>query len=392
MCIRDRDPLYSGLLECPLTTRVTKQIDGSYNLQTNGSCPHPILTFQECFAAVASTVSSAETTNTTGSDPSYPPGCSASRDASFPFTVHTFFNRLPNSSTACASSAKLLVGSTASLLNVTLSVDRASQMATIQLRGPSAEWFGVGFGGSSMADQPWTVIVDGAGAVSERKLGNLTAAHHDPGTQLPPSVKVLSNQVHAQLRQVTVTRPLQGATSDYYTFDSSSADSTIPIIMAVGTSSQLSYHKSKLPGKLDLLPVGGAGACVCPEAPKPFGQASGLLVYNPVANQSADVGTGAVGFQPQKCAPFPATVLNEQRNPTCDIRHYQGGQWACHHMWSLLDADQPIPWSNQPLVFHHKYRFWVQPFTPVSYTHLRAHETPEHLVCRLLLEKKKKNI
>src|SRR5674536_289183 len=26
---------------------------------------------------------------------------------------------------------------------------------------------------------------------------------------------------------------------------------------------------------------------------------------------------------------------------------------------------------------------------PVSYTHLRAHETPEHLVCRLLLEKQK---
>src|SRR5678816_4033019 len=26
-------------------------------------------------------------------------------------------------------------------------------------------------------------------------------------------------------------------------------------------------------------------------------------------------------------------------------------------------------------------------FPPVSYTHLRAHETPEHLVCRLLLEK-----
>src|SRR5674536_385673 len=26
----------------------------------------------------------------------------------------------------------------------------------------------------------------------------------------------------------------------------------------------------------------------------------------------------------------------------------------------------------------------------VSYTHLRAHETPEHLVCRLLLEKKNK--
>ena len=30
-----------------------------------------------------------------------------------------------------------------------------------------------------------------------------------------------------------------------------------------------------------------------------------------------------------------------------------------------------------------------QSCNPVSYTHLRAHETPEHLVCRLLLEKKK---
>src|SRR5674536_47607 len=31
----------------------------------------------------------------------------------------------------------------------------------------------------------------------------------------------------------------------------------------------------------------------------------------------------------------------------------------------------------------------VRSLPPVSYTHLRANETPEHLVCRLLLEKKK---
>ena len=34
----------------------------------------------------------------------------------------------------------------------------------------------------------------------------------------------------------------------------------------------------------------------------------------------------------------------------------------------------------------------VSDTVPVSYTHLRAHETPEHLVCRLLLEKKNTNI
>ena len=32
----------------------------------------------------------------------------------------------------------------------------------------------------------------------------------------------------------------------------------------------------------------------------------------------------------------------------------------------------------------------IKGFAPVSYTHLRAHETDSYLVCRLLLEKKKK--
>ena len=33
----------------------------------------------------------------------------------------------------------------------------------------------------------------------------------------------------------------------------------------------------------------------------------------------------------------------------------------------------------------------TQRFIPVSYTHLRAHETVLDLVCRLLLEKKQRN-
>src|SRR5665648_171087 len=41
----------------------------------------------------------------------------------------------------------------------------------------------------------------------------------------------------------------------------------------------------------------------------------------------------------------------------------------------------------------HIYRYITKPWNtlePVSYTHLRAHETRHDLVCRLLLEKKKK--
>src|SRR5678815_2909625 len=42
-----------------------------------------------------------------------------------------------------------------------------------------------------------------------------------------------------------------------------------------------------------------------------------------------------------------------------------------------LDADSP-----------EGRKVLVKLLQSVSYTHLRAHETPEHLVCRLLLEKK----
>eukprot|EP00658_Telonema_sp_P-2_P043604 TRINITY_DN31529_c0_g1_i1.p1 TRINITY_DN31529_c0_g1~~TRINITY_DN31529_c0_g1_i1.p1 ORF type:complete len:153 (+),score=17.70 TRINITY_DN31529_c0_g1_i1:155-613(+) len=38
-----------------------------------------------------------------------------------------------------------------------------------------------------------------------------------------------------------------------------------------------------------------------------------------------------------------------------------------------------------------KSKAQLQDIKAVSYTHLRAHETPEHLVCRLLLEKKKQS-
>src|SRR5450756_2646507 len=39
----------------------------------------------------------------------------------------------------------------------------------------------------------------------------------------------------------------------------------------------------------------------------------------------------------------------------------------------------------------HRRRFRSRHTDPVSYTHLRAHETRHDLVCRLLLEKKKKH-
>src|SRR5660397_297484 len=46
-------------------------------------------------------------------------------------------------------------------------------------------------------------------------------------------------------------------------------------------------------------------------------------------------------------------------------------------------------YSNQVLRGH-QLGYRPAEISPVSYTHLRAHETKANLVCRLLLEKKKK--
>src|SRR5450756_3207461 len=70
-----------------------------------------------------------------------------------------------------------------------------------------------------------------------------------------------------------------------------------------------------------------------------------------------------------------------------------------HTCVQALEADiraRAKGWNEDPKPF-----IWTKPaeqilesigrlLTPVSYTHLRAHETRHDLVCRLLLEKKKK--
>ena len=60
-------------------------------------------------------------------------------------------------------------------INVSLALDAKpgpSRRATITVSGPADDWFGVGFGALAMADAPWAVIVDGEGAVTERKLAD----------------------------------------------------------------------------------------------------------------------------------------------------------------------------------------------------------------------------
>merc|ERR1719242_493452 len=152
------DAIYSGLLECPCTDRITKIIDGAYVLQQNGTCSTEIKDASQCFKVVETQLGLSGVKTQTISDPAAPPGCAVSlQDNS---TVATFNQAA--STKPCGGVIQKTFGSQTGDVNLTLALDHA---ATITLSGPADAWFGIGFDATRMADKPYTIVVDGAGKV-----------------------------------------------------------------------------------------------------------------------------------------------------------------------------------------------------------------------------------
>ena len=361
-------PLYSGMLECPVTTRLRKDIQGSYMVAgtATAKCDAPIATATECFTAANKTLAGARLATKTVSDASKADRCSLTADAATG-DVTVSFNSPPAGATppGCGADGGALTGRAADLVNVAVHLDAATQVATLTLSGPDDVWWGVGFNASAMKDGPWAVVVEGGGKVSEHQL----ADQGGPPTTTPlaPSVTVASSKVDGGVRTVTLTRPMAGKGPAYYTFPPTANGAyALPFVNAVGAGPTLGFHKDKAPATLWLLPSAGAGACLCSSNPAPFGQGKGTFEYVATA-QPADTGSGKVPVQ-NHCDPEPRSDMLAMKNPTCDVRTYTGGQIACHHMWSLLDADQEIPWADQPLKYHLKFRFWVQDYNASYHT------------------------
>ena len=81
-----------------------------------------------------------------------------------------------------------------------------SHQAMITITGPDGKWFGVGLGAKTfkMSDQPYTIVVDGSGEVSEYKLGD-----HSKGQILAKSIKLVINKVVNGKRTILLTRKLK---------------------------------------------------------------------------------------------------------------------------------------------------------------------------------------
>ena len=282
---------YQGILECPCTTKIEKILDG-YVTQSHGHCGTQIESITECEHAAAS-AGLLPVINTTGVGF----GCHAILGKTG-WMLETGSSEGCGSSNAATSREGLTVLA-ATAVNVGVSVDAST--ATITISGNASAWFGVGFDAKSMLDLPYAIIVDGSGAVSERKL-----ADHAPGTLLKATITVVSNRVEDGRRTVVLTRPLAGSA-----FSFSLAQDTLPLISAVGSGPEFGMHSQKTTGTLTLVQP-GSSVCVC---------------RDPNSNQGTIAG---LRFNPNVCAPFPKSELLTTHNPICNISAYGGGLYCCH--------------------------------------------------------------
>ena len=326
---------YSGLLECPCATRIPKNISVSYTTELTGQCATEIHNSKECFEAAEKVGLSNVTKFLEVSQDSLPTGCSSITYSNG--TVNVYYNSIEQSKTQCGGGMVTsgILKSDSAMVIISLNLDSSLSKATIELTGPSQSWFGVGFNAPSflMADQPYTIVVDGNGNVEERKLGN-----HAPGNVLSQSFKVVSNSIKDELRTVTIERPFAGKTNDHYTFDPK--NSSLPLLLASGTASSFSYHgpTSRSGGTIHLQAVDNP-TCLCYEGVK--GTINGIPFS-------------------KNCLPEPKGDLLVQKNPTCFVDTYQGGLACCHHEVVLLDEDQVQPEGD--LSYHMKFRFWFQEY------------------------------
>ena len=134
------DALYSGLLECPVSTRLTKVMDMGYLAKMDGTCANVITTADECFSAAVNTLGGSSTAFTSdhGTDPTKPAGCSATADIEDSSIIHVYFNTGTSQATCGAGSASVTRGATQSLVHVDMVIDTKAGNVTIKLVGPHA--------------------------------------------------------------------------------------------------------------------------------------------------------------------------------------------------------------------------------------------------------------
>ncbi|CAB9523806.1 Stress up-regulated Nod 19 [Seminavis robusta] len=365
----DSTATYSGLLECPcndkmLSTKVYYKRYKSLNLSDEHQCVGQLRNASECWEGgqfVAPTPN--VRTHMLKGDDSKPPFCSVRLHDDGALDV--FWNDMADSvldhHQVREDPSKVIGFVSNNAINASVSLDSGTNAATLTLVGPADAWFGMALGTDTMCNEAWegdecpetgagpyAIIVSGD-SVQERNL-----AFHGKGVILPPSIKVISNTVEGGNRTVVITRSLQGADDRYFSFDSRGAlNYQVPVIVARGCSLTFAQHCQHGSTMLNFIKV---------ETPL-------QICQDGIVSQ-----IGGRNFEMDGRCPPEASSLFEQKNPSCWLDTYQGGLSCCHHLQTLLDSDQYIPWKDQLLEYQIKFRYYFEEYVPAKATAPPSHQ------------------
>ena len=327
-----KNAVYSGLLECPCTTRIHKQFTHNYEVSLDQKCTKPVFNESICLNISRSIGGFYNSNISVVNTSDLPTGCSYDKNL-MGETTYIYINNF-TSNVDCMNDYGEYLGEITrdSSTNLTIQFNMTTTQFILTMTGESSNWFGIAFGAHTMSDLPYAIIVDGYGSVSEYKLGN-----HDQGKLLQTTISVKENVVTGGMRTVQIIRNNQGVNPDYY-YSFSPQNPNIPILLAVGSTPDFKYHRFRGTNTLYLSALEGR-TCVCDNGHG--GTINGL------------------GFS-KNCRPEPYGDLLEQHNPTCFIESYQGGLSCCHHKNVLLDVDQEQP--EHEMTYQLKFRFWFQEY------------------------------
>lgn len=330
---------YSGLLECPCTTRINKTIYNNYSNVIYDKCSNLVLNSSECFSQVLkdntlilNNVTKIREVNSN----LYPRGCSYFINNQGYVSDIYMNNYLKHNDLNCGDRTNLYLGlvnhtfDNQNLIRLNVSLNNTNNSVYIDIEGPSERWFGIGFGSYTMANNPYAIIV--SDKIFEVKLDD-----HSPGTNLSQSFTLLEDIQIGGSRKIRLLRNMDGLNQNYYSF--SNKFGNIPIIMAIGNGKLFSYHKYRTGTSL-LLNAINSYTCICDD------HISGTI--------------NSIPFQ-KDCLPEPYGDLLRQKNPSCFVDKYQGGLACCHHKNILLDKDQIQP--EHEMTYRMKFRFYFQNYT-----------------------------
>ncbi len=355
----------SPLIECPCTDRISRQRRSSPNLLAASTCAAPprtpVATEADCEDAVRE-VAPRLASSRSVHDTARPAGCTLSpAGGASPRAYDAVFNTAastvdctphPPAGAALGLAAEAAVGVGGASVGVNVSHEGTGNV-TIRLSGPAGSWFGVGFDARAMSDTPYAIIIDGDGEASERRLAN-----HDPGTQLPPSITLVSSEASGGVRHVTISRPIEGASPAHYSVPTT--PEAVPLIVAIGSTPHLSYHKAHSSASLTLLPT-NAPACVCTPDHHDF------IVYMDGTPQRAEMEFKYL------CADEPRGDMLRRGdgtgravpNEACHAQTYHGGLKCCRNGYFLTDQDQHSAIQPSKIdVYYLKWRYYFQVYTP----------------------------